>query len=108
MAGGIPEAARAETLRFRTNDLASVRALFDEHPGQIAAVMLEPARIEEPAPGFLQGLKTLCHERGALLIFDEICSGFHFGLGGAQKRFGVTPDLACFGKAMGNGCSIGW
>jgi glutamate-1-semialdehyde 2,1-aminomutase len=103
MAGGIPEAARAETLRFRTNDLASVRALFDEHPGQIAAVMLEPARIEEPAPGFLQGLKTLCHERGALLIFDEMITGFRWNLGGAQKEYGVVPDLSTFGKAIANG-----
>ena len=59
-----------------------------------------------PAPGFLEGVKELAHQHGALLIFDEICSGFHFGLGGAQKRLGVTPDLACFGKAMGNGFPI--
>jgi len=59
-----------------------------------------------PASGFLEGVRDLAHEHGALLIFDEICSGFHFGLGGAQKRFGVTPDLACFGKAMGNGFPI--
>ncbi len=56
--------------------------------------------------GFLEGVKSLAHEHGALLIFDEICSGFHFGLGGAQKKFGVIPDMACFGKAMGNGFPI--
>src|SRR5208337_520634 len=59
-----------------------------------------------PAAGFLEGDKNLAHEHGALVVFDEICSGFHFGLGGAQKKFGVTPDLACFGKAMGNGFRI--
>jgi glutamate-1-semialdehyde aminotransferase len=60
----------------------------------------------DPAPGFLAGVKELSRKHGALLIFDEICTGFHFGLGGAQKLFGVTPDLACFGKAMGNGFPI--
>ena len=67
---------------------------------------MEPVNFVEPAPGFLQSVKDLAHKHGALLIFDEICAGFHFGLGGAQKLFGVTPDLACFGKAMGNGFPI--
>jgi glutamate-1-semialdehyde 2,1-aminomutase len=67
---------------------------------------MEPVNFWPPATGFLEGAKKLAHEHGALLIFDEICSGFHFGLGGAQKRFGVTPDMACFGKAMGNGFPI--
>jgi glutamate-1-semialdehyde 2,1-aminomutase/spore coat polysaccharide biosynthesis protein SpsF len=60
----------------------------------------------EPEPGFLESVRELAHKNGAVLIFDEICSGFHLGLGGAQKVFGVTPDLACFGKAMGNGFPI--
>ena len=67
---------------------------------------MEPTNFEPSAPGFLQGVKELAQRHGALLIFDEICSGFHFGLGGAQKRLGVIPDLACFGKAMGNGFPI--
>jgi glutamate-1-semialdehyde 2,1-aminomutase/spore coat polysaccharide biosynthesis protein SpsF len=67
---------------------------------------MEPVNFFEPAPGFLASVKELAHENGALLIFDEICTGFHLGLGGAQKLFGVTPDLACFGKAMGNGFPI--
>ncbi len=67
---------------------------------------MEPINFWPPAAGFLEGVKSAAHEHGALLIFDEICSGFHFGLGGAQKKFGVTPDLACFGKAMGNGFPI--
>jgi len=77
-----------------------------EHPGGFAAVIMEPFNFAEPAAGFLEGVKELAHKHGALLIFDEICVGFHFGLGGAQKMFGVTPDLACFGKAMGNGFPI--
>ena len=67
---------------------------------------MEPVNFFPPAAGFLEGVKSAAQEHGALLIFDEICSGFHFGLGGAQKRFAVTPDLACFGKAMGNGFPI--
>jgi len=77
-----------------------------EHKGEFAAVIMEPVNFWPPAAGFLEGVRNLAHAHGALLIFDEICSGFHFGLGGAQKRFGVTPDLACFGKAMGNGFPI--
>jgi len=87
-------------------DLASLEKLLSEHPGEFAAVIMEPINFTEPAPGFLQGVKDLARKHGALLIFDEICSGFHFGLGGAQKLFGVTPDVACFGKAMGNGFPI--
>jgi len=67
---------------------------------------MEPVNFWPPADGFLEGVKSLAREHGALLIFDEICSGFHFELGGAQKKFGVTPDMACFGKAMGNGFPI--
>ncbi len=106
MDGGIPAAAREETLRFRYNDLPGVRALFDEHPGEIAAVVLEPARIDEPAPGFLAGLRALCTERGALLIFDEMITGFRWHTGGAQKEYGVVPDLSTFGKAVANGFAV--
>jgi glutamate-1-semialdehyde 2,1-aminomutase len=67
---------------------------------------MEPVNFVEPLPGFLEGVKEVAHQHGALLIFDEICSGFHFGLGGAQKLLGVVPDLACFGKAMANGFPI--
>src|SRR5262249_36614600 len=73
---------------------------------EFAAVIMEPVNFVEPEPGFLDSVRDLAHRNGALLIFDEICSGFHLGLGGAQKLFGVTPDLACFGKAMANGFSI--
>ena len=103
---GVPGAIRALTHPFPYNDLAALEKLLSEHSGEFAAVIMEPVNFTEPAPGFLQGVKELAHKHGALLIFDEICTGFHFGLGGAQKKFGVTPDLACFGKAMGNGFPI--
>ena len=103
---GVPQAVRALTHLFIYNDLGSLQKLLTEHKGEFAAIIMEPVNFWSPAPGFLEGVKKLAHEHGALLIFDEICSGFHFGLGGAQKKFGVTPDLACFGKAMGNGFPI--
>ncbi len=103
---GVPEAVRALTNPFVYNDLASLDKLLLAHKGEFAAVIMEPVNFWPPAAGFLEGVKNLAHEHGALLVFDEICTGFHFGLGGAQKKFGVAPDLACFGKAMGNGFPI--
>jgi glutamate-1-semialdehyde 2,1-aminomutase/spore coat polysaccharide biosynthesis protein SpsF len=103
---GVPKAVRELTHPFPYNDLASLEKLLEAHPGEFAAVIMEPVNFTEPAQGFLEGVKHVALRHGALLIFDEICSGFHFGLGGAQKIFGVTPDLACFGKAMGNGFPI--
>jgi len=103
---GIPLGVRALTHPFVYNDLASLQKLLEEHKGEFAAVIMEPVNFWPPVPGFLEGVKQLAHDHGALLVFDEICSGFHFGLGGAQKKFGVTPDMACFGKAMGNGFPI--
>jgi glutamate-1-semialdehyde aminotransferase/spore coat polysaccharide biosynthesis protein SpsF (cytidylyltransferase family) len=103
---GVPKAVRELTHPFSYNDLGSLEKLFTEHPGEFAAVIMEPVNFVEPSGGFLQSVKDLAHKHGALLIFDEICSGFHFGLGGAEKILGVTPDLACFGKAMGNGFPI--
>jgi glutamate-1-semialdehyde 2,1-aminomutase/spore coat polysaccharide biosynthesis protein SpsF len=103
---GVPGAVRALTHPFAYNDLDSLRRVLDEHRGEFAAVIMEPVNFWPPSPGFLEGVKEVAHDHGALLIFDEICSGFHLGLGGAQKRFGVTPDMACFGKAMGNGFPI--
>src|SRR5579871_5661602 len=103
---GVPQAVRALTHPFAYNDPDALEKVLSTHPGEFAAVILEPVNFVEPKPGYLAKIKELAHRHGALLIFDEICSGFHFGLGGAQKRFGVTPDLACFGKAMGNGFPI--
>jgi glutamate-1-semialdehyde 2,1-aminomutase/spore coat polysaccharide biosynthesis protein SpsF len=103
---GVPAAVRALTHPFTYNDLDSLRKILDARPGEFAAVIMEPVNFYPPAAGFLEGVKELAHRHGAVFIFDEICSGFHFGLGGAQKKFGVTPDMACFGKAMGNGLPI--
>ena len=103
---GVPKAVRDLTHPFPYNDLASLEKLLEEHHGEFAAIIMEPVNFVEPAHGFLEGVKHIAQRHGALLIFDEICTGFHFGLGGAQKLFGVTPDLACFGKAMGNGSPI--
>lgn len=103
---GVPVAVRALTHPFSYNDLSSLERVLGEHAGEFAAVIMEPVNFTEPAAGFLQGVKDVARQHGALLIFDEICSGFHFGLGGAQKLYGVIPDMACFGKAMGNGFPI--
>ncbi|MCL6648799.1 MAG: aminotransferase class III-fold pyridoxal phosphate-dependent enzyme, partial [Chloroflexi bacterium] len=103
---GVPAAVRALTRVFRYNDLASLEQVFAEHPGQVAAVILEPVGVVPPQPGFLEGVRELAHRHGALLIFDEVVTGFRLALGGAQQLFGVTPDLACFGKALGNGFPV--
>lgn len=103
---GVPIAVRELTHPFPYNNLAALENLLASRPNEFAAVIMEPFNFVEPAPGYLSGVKELAARHGAVLIFDEICSGFHFGLGGAQKRYGVTPDMACFGKAMGNGFPI--
>jgi glutamate-1-semialdehyde 2,1-aminomutase len=103
---GVPAAVTALTHLAPYGDLAAADKLLKAHPGEFAAVILEPAGATEPPPGYLQGLLELTHKHGALLVFDEIITGFRWALGGAQARYGVTPDLACFGKAMGNGMPI--
>jgi glutamate-1-semialdehyde aminotransferase len=100
---GIPQAVADLTHTIAYNDLASVEDALDD---DTACVILEPMTFEEPKPGFLQGLKDLCAARGALLIFDEMWTGFRVALGGAQQRFGVTADLACFSKAIANGMPL--
>ncbi|MEZ5659982.1 MAG: glutamate-1-semialdehyde 2,1-aminomutase [Burkholderiaceae bacterium] len=103
---GIPQAIKDLTVRFGFNDIDSLSRLFDQHPNRIAAVMLEPARTDEPAPGYLQQVADLCRRNGAVLVFDETITGFRWHRHGAQHLYGVQPDLSCFGKAMGNGFSI--
>ena len=103
---GVPAAVSALSHLTAYGDLEAIEALFKKHPGEFAAVMLEPMNTAEPPPGYLQGLKELVHRHGALLIYDEIITGFRWSIGGAQARYSVTPDLACFGKAMGNGMPI--
>ena len=106
MAAGIPQSVRSQTVKFRYNDLASLEALFAEHPGKIACVVMEPARAEEPKAGYLASVKALAHAHGALLIFDEMITGFRWHLNGAQTLYGVVPHLSTFGKAMANGFSL--
>ncbi|MFB3924422.1 MAG: aminotransferase class III-fold pyridoxal phosphate-dependent enzyme [Syntrophales bacterium] len=100
---GVPEAVRGLTLPFEYNQLDGLESIFARHPGNVAAVIMEPVGVVMPEDGFLQGVKDLAAREGALLIFDEVVTGFRLAPGGAQEYFGVTPDLACFGKAMANG-----
>ena len=100
---GVPTCVSALSHGFAYNDIASLEKLFADYPGQIAAVMMEPIGVESPKPGYLEAVRELCTKHGAVLIFDEIITGFRLSMGGAQAHFGVTPDLACFGKAMANG-----
>lgn len=106
MDAGIPGAVKDLTLKFRYNDLQSVARLFEENHNQIACVMLEVEKQTPPAEGFLQNLKELCHQNGAVMVFDEIITGFRWDLGGAQRLYNVVPDLSTFGKALGNGFSV--
>src|SRR5580698_9261499 len=106
MNAGVPRAISDMTLKFRYNDLKSLSQLFDRYPDRIACVLFEAEAMTPPAPGFLQQVKELCEQRGAILIFDEMITGFRWHLGGAQKFHGVTPHLSTFGKAMGNGFAI--
>ena len=103
---GVPECVRDLTLKFKYNDLESCKALFDRYPSGIACFIFEPISFESPEEGFLEKLKQLCEDNGALLIFDEVVSGFRFAVGGAQEVTGVVPHLSAFGKAMANGFSV--
>jgi glutamate-1-semialdehyde 2,1-aminomutase len=106
MAAGIPESVRALTLRFPYNDLAAVEALFECHPNQIACLVMEAARTVEPRPGYLPALRDLAHRHGALLVIDEMITGFRWDLRGAQQVYGITADLCTFGKALANGFAL--
>jgi glutamate-1-semialdehyde 2,1-aminomutase len=106
MAAGIPEPTRRQVVKFRYHDIPGLQAVFNEHPGKIACVVMEAARTEEPRPGYLAGVRALAHAHGALLVFDEMITGFRWHLRGAQHLYGVTPDLSTFGKAMANGFSV--
>jgi glutamate-1-semialdehyde 2,1-aminomutase len=108
---GVPADLARHTLVAQFNDLPSVQALFDAHPGEIACVMIEPAagnmNLILPEPGFLQGLRRMCSADGALLIFDEVMTGFRVALGGMQQVSGVVPDMTAFGKVIGGGMPVG-
>ena len=108
---GVPESIASETLTAQYNDIDSVKALFAQYPGQIAAVIVEPIAgnmgLVLPKEGFLEGLREVTAEHGALLIFDEVISGFRASFGGAQKVYNIMPDLTCMGKIIGGGLPVG-
>lgn len=103
---GVPDPVKELSISFRFNDLDRLEYFLNGGSDSIAAVILEPCGFEEPASGFLEGLRELADKHGFLLIFDEIVSGFRIHIGGAQTFYGVTPDLACFGKSLGNGMPV--
>jgi glutamate-1-semialdehyde 2,1-aminomutase len=108
---GVPKSTTANTLTAPYNDLEAVKQLFEENPDQIAGVILEPvvgnAGFIPPDAGFLEGLRLLTQEHGALLVFDEVMTGFRIAYGGAQEKFGITPDLTTLGKIIGGGLPVG-
>ena len=108
---GVPASYAAETLVAPYNDSQAVEASFRAHAGEVAAIIVEPVAanmgVVPPAEGFLEGLRRLCDANGALLIFDEVITGFRVGLGGYQEACGVTPDLTCLGKVIGGGMPVG-
>ena len=108
---GVPRTTTSNTLTAPYNDLEAVKKLFSENPDAISGVILEPivgnAGFITPEPGFLEGLRELTTENGALLVFDEVMTGFRISYGGAQERFGVTPDLTTLGKVIGGGLPVG-
>jgi len=106
MAAGIPAEIGALTVGFPYGDLAATEELFRQHDGEIACLILEAATQHDPPAGYLEGLRDLAHRYGALLIFDEMITGFRFSAAGAQGLYGVTPDLSTFGKALGNGFAV--
>ena len=104
---GIPTALEQSVKQFTYNDLNHLEELFRTYDNQIAAVILDAASLgKEPEPGYLQGLNDIAHKHGALVIYDEIVTGFRLAMGGAQEYFGVTPDMATFAKAMANGMPL--
>jgi glutamate-1-semialdehyde aminotransferase len=110
--GGVPEAVQALTVEFPYGDAAALGQKLAEHRGQVACVILTPVGhplaepVVAPPPGYLAAVRELCREHGAVLVFDEIRTGFRVAMGGAQQRYGVTPDLTTVGKAMANGYAI--
>lgn len=103
---GVPLATQQLTKHFQYNDIESLEKVLNENNGKVACVILEPAATTDPKPGFLEKVKDLTHQHGAVFILDEMISGFRWHQQGAQTYYGVTPDLSTFGKAIGNGFSV--
>jgi len=106
IAAGIPQTIRNLTIKFNYNNLESVKALFEKYPGQIACVILEAVKYDDPVDDFLHNLKRLCHENGSIFILDEMINGFRLHTGGGQQYYNVEPDLSTFGKALSNGFAL--
>lgn len=106
MSAGVPKAVQAMTVKFRYNDIESVKGLFQKYPKQIACVILEPEKEDPPTRNFLGELQAVCRQNQAVYILDETITGFRWSNGGAQGMYGLVPDLCIFGKALGNGFSI--
>jgi len=108
---GVPESLARLTVTASFNDIAGVRAIFEARGRDIAAVIVEPVAgnmgVVPPAPGFLEALRDLCTRHGAVLIFDEVITGFRLAFGGAQMKYGIRPDLTCLGKIIGGGLPVG-
>jgi glutamate-1-semialdehyde aminotransferase len=103
---GVPDAVKGLTHSFLYNDISSLTQVLEANPGEFAAVILEPMNSTYPKGSFLEEVKALSHQHGALLVFDETITGFRYAIGGAQQEFGVIPDLATFGKGMANGYAL--
>lgn len=108
---GVPKSIAATTVLVPYNDLAAAKAIFEKYPQQIACFAVEPVAgnmgVVPPAPGYLSGLRELCDAHGALLLFDEVMTGFRVAWGGAQVKYNVKPDLTCLGKVIGGGLPVG-
>jgi len=106
MSAGIPKYAGQLTVQFSFNELADLARVFEAFPGQIAAVVMEAETVEPPRPGYFAGLRQLCDQHGALLVLDEIITGFRWHERGAQFVYDIEPDLCVFGKGLGNGFPV--
>src|SRR5437016_11104550 len=108
---GVPEAFTRHTIVLPFNDTDAVKAAFDANQGEVAGIIVEPvpgnAGVYLPKPGYVEFLRKITADNGALLILDEVMTGFRLAWGGAQERFGITPDLSCFGKIIGGGLPVG-
>ena len=106
ISGGIPQSIQDLSLTFKYNDLDSVKSLFEKYPDQIACIILEPAKYEDPEDHFLHRVQELCAQHGAIFILDEMITGFRWANGGAQEKYDIVPDMSTFGKALANGFSL--